>query len=150
MAALLNSEVSLPDIFDDVLNLESKWVSSGVEQGCIDGRDQGIAEGKLLGSKVGRKMGEELGFYDGFCNTWLVIAELFPGTVDRRALRSLESMQEKLAEIPAENVEGVDFEGKIQLVRAKFKVVNSLLKTNVKYQPQIQEQVQQPPADFSF
>ncbi|CAG8504363.1 16085_t:CDS:2 [Acaulospora colombiana] len=61
--------------FDDLLNLESKFIEIGREDGVKDGIKSGELEGQIIGCEKGFELLQEIGFYDGVVEMWIKILE---------------------------------------------------------------------------
>jgi len=113
------------DMFDKVVFMENKLIQEGYNTGFSNGEEQGKLEGFALGIKHGREIGKELGFYKGFVKTWL----LFISTDKKRAVKLLEQLHQLLNEYnDSVNIEDETMQDKVDIIRAKFKQVSSVLK----------------------
>jgi hypothetical protein len=65
------NRANTPDIFDDVLFLETRYLDRGRTEGCIAGLEKGRQDGENMGHTYGTNYGEEIGFYLGFVDSWL-------------------------------------------------------------------------------
>ncbi|BEJ15842.1 hypothetical protein CspHIS471_0504470 [Cutaneotrichosporon sp. HIS471] len=75
----------MDDIFDDALNLESKFYDEGYADGHAHGAQHGVFEGRQLGREKAWEVWDELGFYEGYARVWLCKLE---GKVGRKEVKS--------------------------------------------------------------
>jgi hypothetical protein len=130
------------DAFDSLLLCENHLVSEGYREGLSAGQKRGFKEGLALGSQKGVEIGAEVGFYAGFAAGW--IESLEPAAEDSTAaaggggvekrqkvagqLRKLLALAEAF---PADNIRDLDILDRLLALRAKFKIVCSLLKVRI-------------------
>jgi hypothetical protein len=129
------------DAFDSLLLCENQLVSEGYQEGLSAGQKRGFKEGLVLGSQKGVEIGAEVGFYAGFAAAW--IERLEPAAEDSTVaaggggekrqkvagqLRKLLALAES---IPADNIRDLDILDRLLALRAKFKIVCSLLKVRI-------------------
>ncbi len=111
------------------------------QEGLSAGQKRGFKEGLALGSQKGVEIGAEVGFYAGFAAGW--IESLEPAAEDSTAaaggggekrqkvagqLRKLLALAEAF---PADNIRDLDILDRLLALRAKFKIVCSLLKVRL-------------------
>lgn len=129
------------DAFGSILLAEEQLVSEGHAEGLLVGRRNGAKEGLHLGAAKGVEIGGEVGFYAGFAAAWIQqLEETAPnGEAAAKATTSVEkqlpkilSQLRKLAALaeafPATNIRDLDILDRLLALRAKFKLVCSLLK----------------------
>lgn len=120
--------------FDSILLGEDRLCELGFEEGYRAGAKEGRVEGERLGRQRGQQIGKEIGFYLGFAAEWTEVYQ--NKTTDKKTTKVLAVLQ-KLTEIaeafPLENSKEEDFSSRLDLVRAKFKLLCSLLKISSDY-----------------
>jgi len=118
-------------LFDSIVFSENTLVREGYNRGYIAGQKEGSKEGSRLGTEQGGKIGSEIGFYLGFVEQWKELYEE-EKVVDKRrekvllALEKLELVANNFPQINSKEELG----NKLEEVRAKFKLLCSLLKIN--------------------
>jgi hypothetical protein len=127
------------DAFDSLLLCENQLVSEGFQEGLSAGQKRGWKEGLALGSKKGVEIGAEVGFYAGFAAGW--IESLEPAAEDSKAAGGGEKRQKVAGQLrkllalaeafPADNIRDLDILDRLLALRAKFKIVCSLLKVRL-------------------
>ena len=122
--------------FDSIVLSEDRVVSAGWEEGYRAGSREGGREGASLGRQRGDKVGQEIGFYLGFGEEW---SEAYRDRPSDKKTDKISVALKKLLELveafPEENSKEDDFAVKLDQIRAKFKVLCSLLKINSEYGP---------------
>jgi len=120
-------------LFDCIVLSEDRLVSEGYEKGYKAGQKEGNKEGERLGRERGVKIGAEIGFYLGFVEQWREVYK--EGTVDKRkekvlvAFNKLEEVANNFPQVNSKEELGE----RLDTVRAKFKLVCSLLKVNSEF-----------------
>jgi len=118
-------------LFDSIVLSENKLVREGYQRGYSAGQKEGSKEGARLGTEKGGKIGSEIGFYLGFVEQWKELYEE-EKVVDKRREKVVQAL-EKL-ELLANNFPRVNSKeelgSKLEEVRAKFKLLCSLVKIN--------------------
>ena len=113
--------------FDSIVLSEEKSVERGFAEGYREGQTRGRREGEDLGRKQGQLIGTEIGFYIGFVTEF---KPLYCETKDKKS-EKIKSVLEKLerlcGEFPTYN-SSEGFQDKLEEIRAKFRLVCSLLK----------------------
>ena len=129
-------EDNQPDInhlFDSIVLSEDKWVGEGYLEGYRAGEREGSREGERLGRQRGHKIGVEIGFYLGFVEQW---RQVYKGEVgDKRKERvivALDRLGDLAGCFPQVNSKE-ELGDRLETVRAKFKLVCSLLKINSEF-----------------
>ncbi|KAG9298909.1 hypothetical protein G9A89_015931 [Geosiphon pyriformis] len=116
---------------DDLLQLENMFLDQGREDGLRDGKPSGIIEGRILGSKHGFQLAQEIGFYNGVAETWTHLIQQNPKVeckgFNERTVKHLNSLRELISQFPIENKHTVEVPELLERIRAKYKVVISLL-----------------------
>jgi len=115
------------------VNLENMFVELGRDDGIRDGLRSGSVEGSVLGRDKGFQISREVGFYSGYAEMWLRMASLAPDRVSEKAARQLHALQSLTASFPVENHLNAEILDMLERVRAKVKVVSSLLGIPIKY-----------------
>lgn len=117
--------------FDSILLSENRVVELGFEEGYSAGAREGRQEGERLGTQKGHQIGQEIGFYLGFGEQW---GDLYINKEADKKTTKVLTAANRLVDLaktfPAENTKEEDFTERLDLVRAKFKVLCSLLKVN--------------------
>ena len=104
----------------------------GFAQGFTLGREGGLREGFVLGVKHSAQIAAEIGFYQGFVHAWIEILEK-EDEAKQRKLIALRTLLEMTRQFPKNNLENQDTTQRLARIRAKFKQVNSLLKSDLNY-----------------
>ena len=115
----MEDSADINDTFDSLLLCEDQLVSKGYLEGLEAGRLNGSKEGLSLGFQKGVEIGEEVGFYEGFAAV---------GEKREKVLRQLERLLGLAETFPANNIQELDILDRLLALRAKFKIVCSLLK----------------------
>jgi len=118
-------------LFDSIVLSEDRLVSEGYEKGYRAGQQEGSKEGERLGRDRGGKVGTEIGFYLGFVEEWRVIYKA-DNVADKRkekVLLALEKLEKEARAFPQVNSKE-ELAERLDKVRAKFKLLCSLLKVN--------------------
>ena len=122
----------MSDFLDSVLSLESSAVSSASEVGAAEGKGQAVVDGRNLGEMKGWELGLELGFMKGACLEWMPAGDDGAGggggedgEAKARIRRLCEAVVKAVDAFSRANLEGEDTELKLQVARAKFRVVRA-------------------------
>ncbi|CAG8640469.1 2412_t:CDS:2 [Ambispora leptoticha] len=120
---------------DDLVHLENMFLEHGREDGLRDGKSAGMLEGFVLGSTHGFRLAQEVGFYKGVTETWSRIVSQYSGdsknkSFNERTIKQLESLHGLIAQFPLENNRNVEVHKLLERIRAKYKVVMSLLNSS--------------------
>jgi len=120
------------EIFEDIALSENKFTDKGFSEGVEEGLKKSYSEGDQLGRDRGKQIGQEIGFYKGF------VAEFKTQVTDKsdkkseKILNVIRKIETLTNEFPEYNCkEG--FEEKLEELRAKFKLLCSLLKINSEF-----------------
>ena len=130
----MEDSADINDAFDSLLLCEDQLVSKGYSEGLEAGRLNGSKEGLSLGFQKGVEIGEEVGFYEGFAAAWIQsvqsgdCAAAAGGEKREKVLRQLERLLGLAETFPANNIQELDILDRLLALRAKFKIVCSLLK----------------------
>lgn len=96
------------------------------------GEEAGWRDGYVFGVKRGAQIAAEIGFYQGFVHAWIEILEK-EDEAKQRKLIALRTLLEMTRQFPKTNLENQDTSQRLARIRAKFKQVNSLLKSDLNY-----------------
>jgi len=127
------SQTDINSLFDGIVLSEDKLVEEGYKEGYQAGQKEGYSEGERLGRQKGGKVGTEIGFYLGFVEQWrqLLKAEILDKRTEK-VLVTLDKLEQVALNFPQENTKE-ELGDKLEVVRAKFKLVCSLLKINSEF-----------------
>ena len=127
------NQEDINSLFDCIVLSEDRLVEEGYEKGYKAGLKEGNREGERLGRQRGGKIGAEIGFYLGFVEQW---KEVYQGNSGKKGTERVVVALNKLEEV-ANNFPQVNSKEelgeRLDLVRAKFKLVCSLLKINSEF-----------------
>lgn len=115
---------------------EERFSEGGWENGVRDGGKAGYLEGFHLGLEKGSEVGKELGFISGCLLYWKT--QLKPEETKHKATKTFASLEKMIHEFPLENPQDERLFELMEKIRAKFRLLNSQLETNIKYNPVIQ------------
>jgi len=118
-------------LFDSIVLSEDRLVCEGYNRGYKAGKQEGSKEGERLGREKGGKIGAEIGFYLGFVEQWREVYS-GDGVEDKRKERivlALEKLDKEAKNFPQINSKE-ELVDKLDKIRAKFKLLCSLLKVN--------------------
>ena len=109
--------------------IEDAAVRRGRAEGEAHGSILGEEEGLKLGTSAGGQLGDEVGKIKGCCLAWRHLTKEDPTFCSAKAAKSLSSLEALVDAFPRTNTSSDvrDFGKDISLIRAKFKVVKSLL-----------------------
>jgi hypothetical protein len=129
----MEKAADINDAFDSILLSEDQLVSEGHLEGLEAGRKSGAKEGVNLGAQKGVEIGEEVGFYAGFATAWIQILEEEAGSAasggkQQKIVSQLKKLSALAETFPSTNIRDVDILDRLLALRAKFKLVCSLLK----------------------
>ena len=113
--------------FDSIVLCEEKSVERGFEEGYREGQDRGRREGEDLGEKQGQLIGTEIGFYLGFLAEFKPLYSQSKDKKSEKIKSVLEKLERLCGEFPTYN-SSEGFQDKLEEIRAKFRVLCSLLK----------------------
>lgn len=125
-------EKDINDIFSDLLCAEDQLISEGFEEGYKKTLQNENIEAYHLGYHRGAELGAELGYYAGIVEECLSNYQNKNECSDK-VLRSLESLQQKIASFPTENTESVDILALFENIRTHYKKVCAQLKLNAPF-----------------
>ncbi|EQC29398.1 hypothetical protein SDRG_07784 [Saprolegnia diclina VS20] len=117
----------MDDVFDLVDRIEEQCIVQGHAQGVEEGRRLGFQEGNDLGEVKGYEIGSEVGFYHGCYLLWSAMLLADASSLPPRAVKSIESLGQRIRNYALVNSLDEKIHMDLQLIRAKFKVVTSLL-----------------------
>ncbi|KAF0687740.1 Aste57867_20545 [Aphanomyces stellatus] len=115
------------DEFDLIDSIEEQYIAEGHAEGVKEGRRLGFLEGKDLGEVKGYEIGSEVGFYYGCFLLWSEILRIDPTQLPTKAEKSIKSLGQLIEGYKLENSLDEKMLHNLQLIRAKFKVVTSLV-----------------------
>ncbi|OZJ03299.1 hypothetical protein BZG36_02274 [Bifiguratus adelaidae] len=118
---------------DALVNLETMFMEYGYEDGMKAGELSGALEGRVLGCEKAFEISRELGYYYGCASTWIMLFQKSPDKFSDRLLKQAQSLQTLIDEIPMENQVNTEILLLVERVRAKFKVLTSILGVSQKY-----------------
>ena len=111
------------DEFDELLNLEERFLAEGYSQGLAHGEAAGHADGRALGERKGLEIGREVGRYRGRVATLLALYAAHPELASARMRSTLNSAAESLGRISLEDPLDQGCFDLIEDVRAKMRMV---------------------------
>ena len=121
------ADFDINSVFDDIVLSEEKCVDRGFAEGYKEGQSRGRREGAELGRKQGQLIGTEVGFYLGFLAQFRPVYSEQTDKKSEKIKSALDKLDRLCGEFPRYNTsEG--FEDKLEEIRAKFRVLCSLLK----------------------
>ncbi|CAM0140670.1 enolase-phosphatase E1 [Umbelopsis sp. WA50703] len=129
MAATLPKELDL----ENLLHLENMFQELGHEDGMRDGKRSGVIEGRVLGCEKGFEISNEVGFYMGCATLWTQLVSANPEAFSSRAIKQIQSLQSAVDQFPDANEDQTDTFALLDKMRAKFRVVTSVLKVEQKF-----------------
>ena len=121
------ADLDINSVFDDIVLSEEKCVDRGFAEGYKEGQSRGRSQGAELGRQQGEVIGTEIGFYLGF------LAQFRPDYAEQTDRKSekiksaLDKLERLCGEFPQYN-SSEGFEDKLEEIRAKFRLLCSLLK----------------------
>ena len=134
------SAADVPGMIDHVADLdldllydfEALAVEGGGADGERHGRTVGFSEGRVLGLSQGREVGEELGRIKGAIAAWNHLRQTQPSFVcSDRATRTMSTVEGLVDAFPRTNPgPDADVLAQLQTIRAKFRILKSLLKVS--------------------
>ncbi|KAL1935814.1 hypothetical protein VTP01DRAFT_4954 [Rhizomucor pusillus] len=119
---------------ESLVYLENMFQEYGYEDGLRDGELSGELEGRIFGCEKSFELGREIGFYAGVAETWMQLAQKYPDKVSSKALKNLHALQTMVDEFPKENCPNTDMFALRDKMKAKMKVIGSLLGFHQKFQ----------------
>ncbi|CAO3674213.1 unnamed protein product [Umbelopsis vinacea] len=129
MSTILSNELDL----ENLIHLENMFQELGHEDGMRDGKKSGVIEGRVLGCEKGFEISSEVGFYAGCAVLWTKLVEANPESFSSRAIKQIQSLQAAVDQFPDANEEQTDTFALLDKMRAKFRVVTSVLKVEQKF-----------------
>ena len=121
------ADLDINSVFDDIVLSEEKCVDRGFAEGYKEGQSRGRREGAELGRQQGQLIGTEIGFYLGFLAQFRPVYSEQTDKKSEKIKSALDKLDRLCGEFPRYNTsEG--FEDKLEEIRAKFRLVCSLLK----------------------
>jgi HUS1 checkpoint protein len=128
----MEAEEDINAAFDSILLGEDRVVELGFEAGYTAGSAEGRLEGARLGRQRGAEVGREVGFYLGFAEE---LTSAHSDQSDEKKTAKISIALHKLLELieafPEDNSKEEDIAAKLEQIRARFKVVCSLLKVSL-------------------
>ena len=121
------ADLDIISVFDDILLSEEKCVDRGFAEGYKEGQSRGRREGEDLGSKQGELIGTEIGFYLGFLAQFKPVYSEQTDKKSEKIKSALSKLERLCGEFPRYNSSD-GFEEKLEEIRAKFRLLCSLLK----------------------
>ena len=121
------ADSDINSVFDSIVLSEESSVERGFAEGYREGQQRGRREGGELGRQQGKLIGTEIGFYLGF------VAEFksaYTEQIDKKSEKiksSLDKLERLCSQFPNYN-SSEGFQDKLEEIRAKFRLVCSLLK----------------------
>lgn len=109
-----------------------RFFDKGFREGYEKGKMQGLLEGYHLGLSKGRDIGIEVGFYLGFVSVWYETLLTSPNA-KARCVKSLETLKAMILALPLNEPMNEELFANLEKVRAKFKLVCSLLGVSAEY-----------------
>ncbi|KAK7868299.1 hypothetical protein R5R35_013887 [Gryllus longicercus] len=126
MSAQERNDSDINDVFDSIALSENLIQKEGFEEGFKKGERDGAIEGFHIGFHKGIDIGNEIGYYIGAVEALHVLSKTEELTV--RARQVLSKLRELLKEFPVCNDPNVDIICYLEKIRAKYKMICSLLK----------------------
>mmetsp|Transcript_18686 Transcript_18686/g.24321 ORF Transcript_18686/g.24321 Transcript_18686/m.24321 type:complete len:124 (-) Transcript_18686:438-809(-) len=102
-----------------------------MKEGILHGETLGAEDGRKFGLRTGEDFGSEIGMLKGHCIAWKHLISLDPTFCSDRAIKAIDALEELVNDFPRMNSPESDFKKSLNLCRAKFKVVKSLLKPTI-------------------
>ena len=121
------ADLDINSVFDDIVLSEEKCVDRGFAEGYKEGQSRGRSQGAELGRQQGEVIGTEIGFYLGFLAQFRPV---YAEQTDRKSEKiksALDKLERLCGEFPQYN-SSEGFEDKLEEIRAKFRLLCSLLK----------------------
>ncbi|KAL1923185.1 uncharacterized protein VTP21DRAFT_9561 [Calcarisporiella thermophila] len=112
---------------DTLVELENMFMEQGRDEGFEAGERAGVIEGQVFGCEKGYELALEVGYYAGCMEAWQLAASQHPSKFSPRTLKALSSLNAAIEAFPKENNLDVDFMELVEKIRARFKVLMSLL-----------------------
>lgn len=114
------------DVFDDILFVEERVIEKGYKEGFNDALSQENTEAYHLGFHRGAEIGAEIGYYKGIVEFFLNDGE----TQEQKIIDSLLLLNMQIKDFPKCNCENVDIVDNFSKIRAQFKKLCALLRSN--------------------
>ncbi|CDS03986.1 hypothetical protein LRAMOSA06941 [Lichtheimia ramosa] len=128
-----HSEPQMKADLESLVYLEEMFQHYGHEDGLRDGKESGELEGRIFGCEKSFELGVEVGYYEGCAQTWRELAEAHGDKVSSKVSKHLQSLQKMIDEFPRENCPNTDMYGARDKMKAKMKVITSLLGVRQKF-----------------
>lgn len=119
-------------VFDDIALSENKFTDQGFSEGVRAAEDSCHTEGEQLGLTKGKQIGSEIGFYAGFVEEYKQIYKNPDNKKEEKIVSALNKLDNLLSAFPDYNCQD-NFEEKLEDIRAKFKLLGSLLKISSEF-----------------
>ena len=118
--------------FEDIALSENKFTDQGFSEGVRAAENNCHSEGEQLGRDRGKQIGTEIGFYEGFVEEYKQIYKQPGNKKEERIVSALSKLENLLSAFPDYNCQE-NFEEKLEEIRAKFKLLGSLLKISSEF-----------------
>lgn len=115
------------DVFDDLLFVEERLIEEGYQEGFNVSSTQENTEAYHLGYHRGAEFGAEIGYYKQIVEYFLNLDSV---AHDKKLHEKIEALNLSLENFPKTNVENVDIFGVFSRIRAQFKKICVVLKSN--------------------
>uniref|UniRef100_A0A4W5NY24 LTO1 maturation factor of ABCE1 n=1 Tax=Hucho hucho TaxID=62062 RepID=A0A4W5NY24_9TELE len=109
------------DVFDCILMADDRFHVEGYREGFDEGTRQVMIDGQELRASHGAKLSMEVSFYYGFGITWKCLLQ------NNTDCETLESLLGLIQRFPHEEPQYENLQEDMEKVRAKFRLVCSLL-----------------------
>ena len=108
-------------------------LTQGFSEGLRAAETQCHGEGEELGRDRGHQIGAEIGFYVGFVEEFKQVHSNPGNKKEEKIVSALNKLEILLAAFPDYNCQEENFEEKLEEIRAKFKLLGSLLKISSEF-----------------
>ncbi|KAI9321855.1 oral cancer-overexpressed protein 1 [Dichotomocladium elegans] len=122
---------------ESLVYLEEMFQQYGYDDGFRDGQESGELEGRIFGCEKSFELGLEIGFYEGCAKTWRALAKAHPDRVPNKASKHLEALERMIDEFPKDNCPNTDMYGARDKMKAKMKLISTLLGIQQKFNMQM-------------
>lgn len=119
-------------VFEDIALSENKFTDQGFSEGIRAAENNCHSEGEELGYTKGKQIGTEIGFYAGFVEEYKQIYKKPETKKEEKIVSALNKLDNLLSAFPDYNCQE-NFEEKLEEIRAKFKLIGSLLKISSEF-----------------
>ena len=120
-------------VFEDIALSEDRFTDQGFSEGVRAAENSCHSEGEQLGRDRGRIIGTEIGFYEGFVEEYKQIYKQPENKKEEKIVSALNKLENLLSAFPDYNSQEENFEEKLEEIRAKFKLLGSLLKISSEF-----------------